>query len=136
GGKPLAVARDHGVVGRKARDQRMGQIARTVVVGEAEERPAALAEALYQASLREEPQVSGNSRLRLAQDFGQVRDGQLGLGEEREDTQARALPGRLEGGVEGVEGQVGRWSHRGTFPNGPGRGRKTAEPATSASPFK
>jgi hypothetical protein len=81
--------------------------------------------------------MTGYPRLRLAQDFGEVGDGQFGLGEESQDAQARALPGRFEGGVKRIEGQVGRWSHRGIFPNGAWTlGRKFAGPHTAASHIK
>ena len=48
-------------------------------------------------------QMARNARLRLAQDVGEVGDGQLGLGEQRQHAQARVLARGLEGGVEGVE---------------------------------
>src|SRR3989442_235943 len=52
-----------------------------------------------------------NARLRLAQNVGEVRDGELGLAQERQDAQARAFSGRLEGAVQGLEIQVGRDGH-------------------------
>ena len=47
--------------------------------------------------------MARDARLRLAQDVGEVGDGQFGLGQQRQDAQARLLAGGLEGGVESVE---------------------------------
>ena len=48
-------------------------------------------------------QMARDARLRLAQDVGEVGDGQLGLGQQRQHAQARLLAGRLERRVEGIE---------------------------------
>ena len=52
-GEPLAVACDHRIARRQARDERMRQVAAAAVFGEAEECPTALAEPLHQAGLGE-----------------------------------------------------------------------------------
>ena len=57
--------------------------------GQAEERPGALAEALDQAGLDQQLEMARDARLRLAQDVGEVGDGQLGLGQQRQDAQPR-----------------------------------------------
>ena len=49
--------------------------------------------------------------LRLAQDLGEIRDGQLGLAEQRQDAQPRGLAGGLEDAVERVESHVGSGGH-------------------------
>ena len=56
-----------------------------------EKRPRPLAEALHQAGLRQEPEVAGHPRLRLAQNFSEVRDGQFGLRQQRQNAQPRRL---------------------------------------------
>ena len=99
GGEPLAVARDDRIVGIEPRDQRARDVGRAAALAEAEERPGAFAEALDQAGLGQEPQMARNARLRLAQDFGEVGDGQLGLGEQRQDAQPRRFARGLERAV-------------------------------------
>ena len=49
-----------------------------------------------------------NARLRLAQDIGKIGNGDLGLGQERENPQPRRLAGGLQGAVERLERKVGR----------------------------
>ena len=78
------------------------------MLGQAEEGPGAFAEALDQAGLGQQLEMARDARLRLAQDVGEVGDGQLGLGEQRQDAQPRLLAGRLEGGIEGIETEAGR----------------------------
>ena len=96
-GEPLAVARDGRVGGIEPRDQRARQLGAAAVLGEPEERPGALAEALDQPGLDQQLEMARDARLRLAQDVGEVGDGQFGLGQQRQDAQARFLAGRLEG---------------------------------------
>ena len=92
------------VVGRiEALDQRARDVGAAAVLGEAEERPRAFAEALDQPGLGQQLEMARDARLRLAQDVGEIGDGQLGLGQQREHAQPRLLAGRLERGVEGVE---------------------------------
>ena len=110
-GEPLAVAGDGGVVGIEPRDQFARQRRRAAALAQPEERPGALAEALDQPGLGQQPQMPRDARLRLAQDVGEVGDRQLGLGQQRHDAQPRLLAGRLEGAVEGGERQLGRRSH-------------------------
>ena len=76
----------------------------------AEERPRPLAEPLDQAGLGQQLEMAGNPRLRLAQDFGELRHGQFRLGQQREDAQPRLFPGCLERGIHVVERKVGRRS--------------------------
>ena len=59
--------------------------------------------------------MARDARLRLPQNLGEVGHRQFGLGQQHQDAQARFLAGRLEGGVEGVELQVGRTAH-GKYP--------------------
>ena len=111
GGEPFAVARDGGVVGIEALDELTRERRAAAALAEPEEGPGALAEALDQPGLGEQPQVPRDARLRLPQNVGEVGDRQLGLGKQRDDAQPRLLPGRLEGAVEGREGQLGKLSH-------------------------
>ena len=50
--------------------------------------------------------MAGDPRLRLAQDFGELGDRELRLGEQREDAQPRLFPRCLERGIHVVEGDV------------------------------
>ena len=61
--------------------------------------------------------MARDARLRLAQDLGEVGDGQLGLGQQRQDAQARVLAGRLERRVEGVECEGGQNRVMGSIPS-------------------
>ena len=111
GGELGAVAGD-GLVGRiEMRQQRAGDLGAAAVLGQAEERPGAFAEALDQTGLGQQLEVARDARLRLAQDVGQVGDGQLGLGQQRQQAQARVLAGRFEGRVEGIETELVGCSH-------------------------
>ena len=78
------------------RDQRARDIGGAAALAQPEERPRALAEALDQAGLGQQPQMARQARLRLAQNFGEVGDRQLGLGEQRQDAQARGFACGLE----------------------------------------
>ena len=102
-GEPLAIARDHRVALVEPPDQRTHRERSRPVLGEAEERPGALAKTGHQPGLGQELEMAGDARLRLAQDVGQLRDRQLGLVEQRQDAQPRLLAGRLERRVEIVE---------------------------------
>lgn len=84
-------------------EQRARHFGGTAVLGETEERPGAFAEALDQPGLDQELEVPGDARLRLAQDVGEVGDGQFGLGQQRQHTQPRLLARRFQRGVEGIE---------------------------------
>ena len=57
-------------------------------------------------------EMARDARLRLAQDVGEVGNGQLGLRQQRQHAQPRLLAGRLEGGVEGIETELGAAAHR------------------------
>jgi hypothetical protein len=74
-GEPGAVAGD-GWVGRiEALEQRARHRRPAAGFGQAEKGPGALAEALDQPGLRQQPQMARDARLRLPQDVGQVGDG-------------------------------------------------------------
>ena len=85
------------------------------VLGQAEEGPGALAVALDQAGLRQEPQMARDARLRLAQDVGEVGDGQLGLAQQRQHAQARLLARRLQRRVEGLETELAACTHGASY---------------------
>ena len=61
--------------------------------------------ALDQSGFGEQLEMARDARLRLAQDFGQVGDGEFGLGQQREDAQARGFRGRAQSGVDEFEWQ-------------------------------
>ena len=88
-------------------EQRARNLRAAAMLGQAEEGPGAFAEALDQPGLGQQPQMARNARLRLAQDVGEVGDGQLGFGQQRQHAQARLLAGRLQRGVEGLETEPG-----------------------------
>ena len=94
-GEPLAVAGDHRVVGIEPRDHRARDIGGAAALAQTEERPRAFAEALDQAGLGEKAQMARQAGLRLAQDLGEVGNRQLGLGDQRQDAQARGFPAAL-----------------------------------------
>ena len=94
--QPFAVADDGGVAGIEPRDQDARDVGAAAALGQAEKGPRALAETLDQAGFGQQPQMPGQPRLRLAQDVGEVGDGQFGLRKQRQDAQA----GRFAGGFE------------------------------------
>ena len=118
-GEPLAVARDRRIGRIEPLEQRARHLGAAAMLGQAEEGPGALAEALDQAGLGQQPEMTRDARLRLAQDVGQIGDGQFGFRQQRQHAQARLLAGRLEGRVEGVEAELGLagHGHRGSVPD-------------------
>ena len=62
--------------------------------------------------LDEEAQMAGNARLRLAQDGGEIGDGEFRLPQQCQDAQPSGLSRGLERPVERLERQVGRRGHR------------------------
>ena len=92
-GEPPAVAHHHRIGRIEPADQRLRDVGDAAALAEPIERPAPLAEAIDQAGFGEQLQMARDARLRLAQDFGEVGDRQLGFGEQREHAQARAFAG-------------------------------------------
>ena len=76
-------------------------------LGEAEERPGALAMALGEPGVDQQLEVAGDARLRLAEDADEFAHRQLRFAEQAEQPQPRHLAGRFQGGEQGVEGQGG-----------------------------
>ncbi len=109
--KPVAVARDHRILGIESGDQFARELGRAATLGEPEKRPGALAEALDQTGFGQQLEMARDARLRLPQYLGQVGHRQFCLAEQHEDAQARFLAGRLERGIKGIEFQVGRSVH-------------------------
>ena len=105
--QPVAVAGNDRVGRIEPLDQRAGDFRAAAVLGQPEEGPGALTEALDQPGLGQELEVARNARLRLAQNVGEVGNGQFGLAEQRQHAQPRFLARRLEGGVEGIEAELG-----------------------------
>ena len=60
--------------------------------------------------------MTRDARLRLAQDLGEIGDGQFGFGEQRQDAQARALARGAQHRVQGFKVE-GRRTHDGIVPN-------------------
>ena len=90
-GQPLAVAGDDRIVRIEPGDQRARDVGGAAALAEAEEHPRALAVALDQPGFGQKPQMAREAGLRLAQDRGQVGDGQFGLGDEHREAQPRRL---------------------------------------------
>ena len=111
GNEPLAIARQRRVVGIEPRDELARELGRAAALAQTKERPRSFAESVDQAGLGEEPQMARNPRLRLAQDGGEVRHRELGLGEQRENAQPGGLAGGLQRAVERLERQVGGSGH-------------------------
>ena len=107
-GEPVAVAGDDRILGVEPGDQRARKLRAAALLGHAEERPGAFAEALDQAGLDQEPEMPRDARLRLAENLREVGHRQLGLGQQNQHAQPRVLARRLEGGVEGIEGKTRR----------------------------
>ena len=106
GGQPLAVAGDDRIVGVEPGDQGAGDVGGAAVLAQAEKRPRAFAEALDQPGLGQKPQMARQPRLRLAQDFGEVGNGQFGLRQQRQNAQARCFRRRLEGRGQGGKSKL------------------------------
>ena len=103
-GQALAVAGEDRVGGIEPVYETAGDLGPAASVGKAKERPGTLAIALDKPGFREKPQVARNPRLRLAQDFGQVRNGELRLGEQHQNPQPGRFSGRPQRAMELAEG--------------------------------
>ena len=104
--QPLAVVGDRRVGRVEVGEHPADDASARPDVGEPEERPRSLRRAGDEPGLGEQLEVARHPRLRLAQDLGEVRHGELGLGQQRQDPQPGRLPGGLEGVVERVERQT------------------------------
>ena len=105
GGEPFAIASDDRICRIEPRNQGAGDID-AALLAEPIKGPGAFAKALDQARLGKEPQVAGQPWLRLAQDLGEVRDGQFRLGQERQNTQPRGFAGRFQRCRQPGKGQL------------------------------
>ncbi len=105
-GQALAITHHHRIVGIELRCQRAGKFGLVAVIGQAKERPRPFAKPHHQPRFRQQPQMARYARLGLAQDFGELRDRHLGLGQEREQAQPRLLTGCLEHGGKFVESEA------------------------------
>ena len=114
-GEPLAVARDDRIGRIEGADEIFRDGSRRPVLGAAEKCPGTFAETLHQLRLRQQLEMARYARLRLAQDFGELRHGEFRFGQEAENAQTGFLPGCLEGGVQIIEGDPR--DHGGTLPN-------------------
>ena len=94
-----------GSSGSSRADQDAGDVGAAAAFGQPEEGPRAFAETLDQAAFGQKPQMAGQPRLRLAQNVGEVGDGQFGLRKQRQNAQ----PGRFARGFQ-RSGQFGESS--------------------------
>ena len=95
-GEALMVARYDGVGRIELFNEPAHQLRLGAALGTAEERPGSLAEPFDEARLGQQLEMPGDSRLRLAQNLGQLRNRQFSLGQQHQDAQAGFLAGRLE----------------------------------------
>ena len=91
----------------RSRLSRVGRMMRKAdaPVGEPEEGPGPFPVALHEAGLDQKLQMAGDARLGLPQDVREVGDGELTLGQQGEDPQARLLGGC----PQDIQGQIQRW---------------------------
>ena len=119
GGGALRPAPRRAARGRAPASGRRDRAARSVArqvggaaaLAQAEERPRAFAEALDQPGLGEELQMPRDARLRLAQDVGEVRDGELGLARSARMRRRVSSPAALSAPLRILEPQVGSGGH-------------------------
>ena len=109
-----AVAGDRQIARVETRHDGAGERRLGAGLGQTEEHPAPLAEARDEARLRHQLQMPADAGLALPQDLGQILDVELGLGQQRENTQARGLAGgaqRAQGlGAGQAWGLAERWA--------------------------
>ena len=103
-GEPDTVGGARFVVGGKPSENVARERRRRAARGDEEKDPGPLAMALDEAGFDQQFQMPGNARLRLAENGDELGDGQLGLGEQRDEAQARRLRRRGKGGQQGFEG--------------------------------
>jgi hypothetical protein len=80
GGEPRAVARDGLIGGIEALDQRACNFGPSAMLGQTKKGPRALAEAFDKTGFGEKLEMARNARLRLAQDVGEIGNGELRFG--------------------------------------------------------
>ena len=95
-GQPLEVALDLRIARVDAADDAVHEVARRVVVGDAEEGPGPLLVAVDQPGLQQQLQVARDARLRLVEDVGQVGHGQVAARQQRQDAQTAGFGRRLQ----------------------------------------
>ena len=88
GGQPLAVAGDDRIVRIEPGDQGAGDVGGAAALAQAEKCPRSFAVALDQAGFGQKPQVAREAGLRLAQDGGEIGDGQFGFGDQHQEAAA------------------------------------------------
>ena len=106
GGCARAVAGERQVGLVEARDDGLGERGLGAGVGKPEIDPGALAEALDQPGLGHELEMPADARLALAEDLRQILDVELAAGQQRQDAQARRLPGAAQSGQRVGAGQA------------------------------
>ena len=111
GGEPFPITGERCILRIEAGNELARQLGRPAPLPEAEECPRSFTEALDQPGFGQEPQVAGNTWLRLAQNFGEIRYGKLGLPQQSENPQPRGFAGRLQRAVQRLELEVGSVGH-------------------------
>ena len=113
GGQAFAIADHHAIVGIELRCERARKVGFVAMLGETEKRPRTFAKSHHQTRLGQQPQMSRDARLRLAQDFGELGDGEFGFGQQCKQAQPRFLACGLEHGRQFVEREaiLGHTSH-------------------------
>ena len=87
-----------------AADDAVHEVARRVVVGDAEESPGPLLIAADQAGVEQELQMARDARLRLVEDVGKVGDGEVTAREQRKNAQAAGFRRRLQSIDQTIKG--------------------------------
>ncbi len=98
-----AIGFEDGVVGGEAGDEFARQGA-GFAGGQGEPDVGAFADPVEQAAVAEEFQVTGEARLGLAEDFGELHDAERAAGREGEEPQAGGFSGGAKGGEELLHG--------------------------------
>jgi hypothetical protein len=103
-GEPCPVGEKHRIVQADMLQHSPAERGGATLMGDEEEGPGAFAVALDQPGLDEQLEVARDARLRLAENGDEFGDGQLRLGEQREQAQPCLLARRGKGGEQGLEG--------------------------------
>jgi hypothetical protein len=103
GGQPRPVGGKLAVGGIKGCYERLEGMSGAATVSQPKERPGAFAVALDQPRFGKKLKMARNARLRLAENVSQVADIELAVGKQRQNTQSRLLPGRLQAGEQDIQ---------------------------------
>ncbi len=96
GGKTFAVTLENGVRGRCGAKQLPDDNGGLAILPQAEIGPGAFLITLDQTLFRQKLEMTGDTGLRLAENFGKIGDGQIAGRQKRQQTKARRFAGRLQ----------------------------------------